>query len=81
MNKAITYFSYNIKNRCLYANDKHIVYCEKLGDTYYFYIKSGGKQRYLENSELKLLASTAKWFIENQGSDFGEPIQKLLNSL
>ena len=77
--KTITCFSYNSKNGCLYANDKYIVYCEKSGDTYYFFIKLGRKRRYLESSELKQLADAAQWFIEHQGSNFGEPIQNLLS--
>ena len=60
-------------------NDKYIVYCEKSGDTYYFFIKLGRKRRYLESSELKQLADAAQWFIEHQGSNFGEPIQNLLS--
>ena len=77
--EMITNFSYNCKNGNLYANDKNIVYTEKIKDTYFFYIKSGRSRRYLENSELKQLANTAKWFMENQGCDFGEPIENLLS--
>lgn len=77
--EMITNFSYNSKNGNLYANDKNIVYTEKIKDTYFFYIKAGRSRRYLENSELKQLASTAKWFMENQGCDFGEPIENLLS--
>lgn len=77
--EMITNFSYNYKNGNLYANDKNIVYTEKIKDTYFFYIKSGRSRRYLENSELKQLANTAKWFMENQGCDFGEPIENLLS--
>ena len=77
--EPITGFTYNNKNGNLYANDEYIVYTDKIKDTYYFYIKSGRNRRYLENSELKQLASTAKWFMENQGCDFGEPIENLLS--
>lgn len=70
-------FSYNIKNGNIYADDKHIVYWEKVLGVYRCYIKKRGNKQYIQGKDLEMLKSTLCWFEQNQGCDFDGLLNKL----
>ena len=80
MTKEINYFSYNTKNGCIYANDKHIVRWRFVRNSYSFFITVGRGVQYLNETDLEKLAKTAKWMTDKQGSNFGEPIEFLIRN-